>query len=481
MSENTNQEESKKEITMPICPITGTDQYLSQMSLSYFDKMDFMQLIHPDITTIIDFGCADGSLIEILKRSFPQYTYYGVENNPEFAAKAEAKLGDSVKIYPTLRELYEENELDSDKCHLNMGSVIHELFAYEKFPRRMLSDIIKIYDFRSVSIRDMGYFRIPMSKNFGECRNSKNSSSITDYDEHRLYKLNHLNALKNVSIKIMERCLIDDNLRDKLTEYLLCNNTELKTGPVILEFLLKYFYDDNWKRECRETYFVDRNVFFTLHDLFESYDYRCIKRSYYTLPYLLEKWKNDFKFNKNDLAILSTMTTHKKLFYQKLSDEEMVIKYHENGSVKNHNPFMIHPMISGTGYVELDFEDYLYDSVDDGMDEAVPLESASEAEPVYDESARRRRQERDEWNFRNGFIQERQRRLQEIAHNRVNDFQRSINTILERTASQSIDERYMTTSRFRDYLNAQRMGDPIVPFSERVDSDQTVGSSLRRF
>lgn len=431
--------------------ISNQSDYLSKMKLSYLDKIYFVEYLSPNITTIIDFGCADGSLIEILRTMYPQYTYYGIENNTDFVLQAKEKFKDSVKIYTTIKELYESEEIDCSRTHLNLSSVLHEIFAYEEFPKQFISKLIGFYEFASVSIRDMGYYRKPIMKQYDDC---SKRDPISDYQEHRVLKFNCLNALKNVSIKILEKCLTDDGLRQRLTDFLIFNRTQLLEGSVIMEFLLKYFYIDNWLRECKESYFINNYDYDCLSRLMNSYDYRCTAKSFYTLPYLYNKWQEDFLFDSNDMKILKTMTTHKKLFYRKLTDSEMSIKY--KGHIVNDCAFPEPTDYATISVLSLNCEDYCSD-----FDNNMALSSDPPAEAVPEEGILPANRIRDEWQFNPSSNRH------DITHIR-NDSQMDqevrsrVDNMLN--AIHHIDESRMSTNEIRRFRDTSR-DDRVIGFA----------------
>ena len=68
--------------------------------------------------------------------------------------------------------------------------------------------------------------------------------------------------------------------------------------------MLKYIYNnENWSREVKENYLpIDineiRNVF-CMNTIFPKVNYSIDFQSFYKLPYLVNRWKNDFELDKN--------------------------------------------------------------------------------------------------------------------------------------------------------------------------------------
>ena len=128
------------------------DTYCSRMRKSVCEKLFFLDRDEfKNCNTIIDFGCADGSLISEMKQIFPQKTYIGVDNNPNMRKLANSKLDGSVKIYRNLQEIREV----CAPVGVILSSVLHEVFTFysNKKIRELLTEIASISDF--VFVRDM--------------------------------------------------------------------------------------------------------------------------------------------------------------------------------------------------------------------------------------------------------------------------------------------------------------------------------------
>ncbi|PIR99474.1 hypothetical protein COT86_03920 [Candidatus Collierbacteria bacterium CG10_big_fil_rev_8_21_14_0_10_43_36] len=70
-------------------------------------------------------------------------------------------------------------------------------------------------------------------------------------------------------------------------------------------FLLKYMYTDNWEREGNENYVP---VSFEQYDqIFKLLGMQVLFQRSSTIPYLKEKWSNDFRFSEAELeSFMST-------------------------------------------------------------------------------------------------------------------------------------------------------------------------------
>ena len=58
-------------------PIVDLNRYNLSMSKSLIDKIFFMDKIDDTIKVIVDYGCADGTLIRFIAPLFPEITFIG--------------------------------------------------------------------------------------------------------------------------------------------------------------------------------------------------------------------------------------------------------------------------------------------------------------------------------------------------------------------------------------------------------------------
>jgi trans-aconitate methyltransferase len=60
-------------------------------------------------TSIIDFGCGNGSYLELLAREFPQKRYFGIDANPEILGLARSRpLPGNISFHASLAEIKEQ-------------------------------------------------------------------------------------------------------------------------------------------------------------------------------------------------------------------------------------------------------------------------------------------------------------------------------------------------------------------------------------
>lgn len=247
--------------------------YTTGMSKSFKDKLFFLDKIE-DITGMVDFGCADGALINHISETLDDICLVGYDINPQMVelAKRKGVIGNFTSDFNEALYLVNPN-----RSLLNLSSVIHEVYSYS-LPHAVDTFWKNVFGsgFQYIAIRD---FCISSSVN--------RKADINDW-----VKL----------IQNGEPCQIADyegiwgSLRDNRN---------------LLHFLLKYRYISNWEREVRENYFS-----LTLEKLLSKIPtdkYEIVYFQDYILPFTAMKIKEDFNIVIHD-------NTHIKLLLKKRAD-----------------------------------------------------------------------------------------------------------------------------------------------------------------
>lgn len=204
--------------------ILNKDVYLKRMRVGIYDKCWWVDKLYPEVDTVIDFGCADGSLWEAIKMLCPQITkYYGLENNKEFYDILDSK---SLSYYSSIEEL--PQDINWSHTIVVMNSVIHEICYYQgETAFRDLFKKIQGLGVRHIAIRDM-------------CLN---------VEEYFYWKSSH---------NFLYEAICNSSYKDLfIKDY--CYNIPAFYGNILyqIEFFLKYTYKENWDRECNEQYLWD--------------------------------------------------------------------------------------------------------------------------------------------------------------------------------------------------------------------------------
>lgn len=263
--------------------------YTDGMRKSMTDKTWFLNMID-GAKEIVDYGCADGALLEYIRDAVPGvFDLTGIDIDEKMLHLAADRLNDGSHAPVLLTQpepfKYICRETVYDAC-LNCGSVIHEVYSYgtpksiEKF-----WDFVFNSGFQYVAIRDMAMSKIDILPN----------RTVVDDAHRKILKFNagHLDARQRY-IDFLRYSGLDSITPD--------------TWRDIVHYLLKYRYVTNWGREMRENYLplLTEEILLKIPS-----NYRVKYYEHYTLPYLKDQVMNDFGIDLNT-------KTHYKLLLERV-------------------------------------------------------------------------------------------------------------------------------------------------------------------
>lgn len=236
--------------------------YTEEMAKSIWDKAFFMDKI-PGVRCVIDFGCADASMICMLGRLFPDIQFYGYEIDEDMVKRAEDNISQATSnvhcVFDNQNALISHISgqfAESEIC-LNFSSVLHEVFSFGEYHKaKLICDELKP---KYITIRDMYFDGEDKDIPFATLRTmAKNIPSET--------------------INSFERCF-----------------GPISTMKGWTHFLMKYQWKDNgYEEELNEDYYSWDMALFQYH--IGDKKYRTVFETHYQLPYLTEMWKSDYKF-----------------------------------------------------------------------------------------------------------------------------------------------------------------------------------------
>lgn len=242
------------------------DIYTDEMAKSIWDKAFFMDKI-PGTKCVLDFGCADASMICMLGKAFPSIDFYGYDINEDLLERARKNL---CQTTANVRTVYSGSEIEQmierlkrtykpEEICLNFSSVLHEVFSSNCHPEGKLAINCLIRELRPryITVRDM-YFSDYIN------------GAISEYARDEL--------LKDVSAADYAKFV--DHFGN------------VKTWKDMVHFLMKYQWRNNgYEDELKENYFSWN--FKNLMDLVKVDDvpYTSIYDNEYMLPYYWEQWK----------------------------------------------------------------------------------------------------------------------------------------------------------------------------------------------
>lgn len=264
--------------------IADFTKYLTDMEKSFTDKLFFLDMIKP--TILVDFGCANASMLSKIQRLRPNIQVIGYDIDKDMLEASKSNLEDCV-IGETIEDFKHKSVLTSnwdliseyvsnkDNCAILLSSVIHEVYSYTNPQNinKFWNSQVFGSNFKWVVIRDM----IP-----------------------EINGVNFKTHYRDVK-KVKDEC--DRNV---------LNRFEKEWGPIsrnyrnFMHYLLKYSYTDNLDRELKENYLPI--TYETLMTKIPS-KYKIKYEDHYILPYLFDKVKNDFGINIRENTHLKMILT----------------------------------------------------------------------------------------------------------------------------------------------------------------------------
>lgn len=246
------------------------DIYTTEMSKSVWDKAFFMDKI-PGVKCVIDFGCADGAMVRYLAPLFPDTMFVGFDISEELITRARASIpfyanniffGNYNDVITFVKDKYISSEL----C-INFSSVLHEVFS-STGGIESIQQLIGELNPRYITIRDM-------------------------YCDEKLPFLNGI-----------EKDIVDAIVHHGTRYFEAAQKFARKFGLIndwhdMTHLLMKLQWVDNgFDDELKEDYYswnIDDFIDEIGGGYIPAFDCR------YQLPYLAEKWKNEYGFYNPDI------------------------------------------------------------------------------------------------------------------------------------------------------------------------------------
>jgi SAM-dependent methyltransferase len=244
-------------------PIADMNRYNARMAESVISKVSFLDKVFANL--IVDYGCADGTVLDFIERAFPgSRRLVGYDNDPEMIEKARARNPDSAILYTSdwsvvQDEVAKEKAVGHKSCLL-LNSVLHEVHSYltpdetERTFDEIWGRAGVVFDY--IAIRDM------------MVRKSASRAS----DQIQATRVRQLFDQKRLEEWEATWGSIDENWS-------------------FTHLMLTYRYVDNWKRELKENYLP-----IPFEDFVASIpkDYMPTYKDHFTLPFLRHQVHEDF-------------------------------------------------------------------------------------------------------------------------------------------------------------------------------------------
>lgn len=249
---------------LPVRGARGYAVYAAGMEASAADKAKLLRYVRPGL--IVELGCGNGTVLELLRRRFPDSVLVGVDCSPEMVRRCRRRFpGFRFLRKDITLPLFKPGTVDT----IVLCSIMHEVFSY------------KGYDYSAVR------------KTLAHCAAALKRGG-------RLVLRDGVKPAKQdaVYLTFLNAPAYDKFLRFS-KEF---GSSEivwrLKDGRIqvarrdAMEFLTKYLYDVNWKYEVKEQFGV-----FTLADWaveLRKAGFKVLHRESYLIPWLKEThWSKD--------------------------------------------------------------------------------------------------------------------------------------------------------------------------------------------
>lgn len=240
-------------------PIKDMERYLSAMAKGFDDKIFFVNKLK-DLDLLVDFGCADGQMLNFLTNVKPGMTLIGYDLDFNMIKISREKFP-NMFFSDNWEEIMEEvnsKKNDGKTKGLLLSSIIHEVYSYAGTENKnVFWENVFDDSFTYVIIRDM------MTQDRYERPKPELASIIREKSDPK-----YLKDFEDIWGSI------DDSYKN------------------IMHWLLKYTYTDNWPRELNENYLP-----YTLEHLKRRRipaGWTIIMQDYYVLPFMKQNVRKDF-------------------------------------------------------------------------------------------------------------------------------------------------------------------------------------------
>lgn len=264
-----------------MAPIKDIISYNASMIKAMEDKLFFLSHLPEGNYTFVDFGCADGTLLNVLADTLNNdnnyYIGYDISEQMILLALENSTIkADKISFLDNWENVQKLLSSTSNKKVLILSSVIHEVYTYAIDKWDLLEFWRKVLDsgFDYIVIRDM----LPAS-------NIERETDIVT-----------LSKIKSQT-KLSE---------SKVNEF--CDTWgPFTSNKNLVHFLLKYRWEVNWEREVQENYFP-----IYIDELLKEFtiDYNLDYLERFRVPFLDKCIKEDFDIELTDY-------THCKLVFSR--------------------------------------------------------------------------------------------------------------------------------------------------------------------
>ncbi|MCH7598101.1 class I SAM-dependent methyltransferase [Patescibacteria group bacterium] len=252
--------------------IKNENRYLERLSAPLQEKMIIARYVPPKTRSILDVGCADGTVTMHLAQLFPEANVIGIDLNKNFVDRAEAKVREDGVKNIRFERIYLRDLLAREDRYeiITFVSVLHEFFSRGEG----ISSVVK-------AIADAHELLVPGGRII-----------IRDMAAPEYFK-------KMRTVDALHKKIVS---KEKAVPYF--ESFQKKYGPTdnllaLNHFLLKYPYMDNWEYEMEENY-----LGVTVEEYEQAFallGMQTLHAKAYLIPFLREMWEREFGLSEKEL------------------------------------------------------------------------------------------------------------------------------------------------------------------------------------
>lgn len=229
--------------------------YNSQMFRSAYDKLGFVDKVF-DVDLVVDFGCADGAITQMIKMFMPEVKVIGYDKFQTGQVKPGITF---CHDFETLKVCVE----NAKRPLLVMNSVMHEILNYEEKPFKFLGELFRL-NFAYIWIRDL---------------------CITPFGAESP------DTIKELWSKYRNQVIDFEKIYGSLKE-----------PKNFIHFLMKYRYQKNWEHEVKEDYTLFGEEFASIAIILHC-NYNNIMNKEYVLPYTRKTIMDEFGIDLKKICV----------------------------------------------------------------------------------------------------------------------------------------------------------------------------------
>lgn len=250
------------------------DGYLKKLAKPLREKLRVARYIPAHAKSVLDVGCADGTVTIALANLLPKVRFFGIDLNGDFIERAAARAREQGAANVRFERVYLRDLLARPERFdaVSFVSVLHEFYTYGQgisSVLKALADAHELLRFNGeIVIRDM---------------------ILSEYTRHTRFQ-----------VAAIARKVVADRSRRRFVKDFEARFGKLRSLYALNHFLLKYLYADNWAHECAEHYVPI--TFERYEQIFQLLGMDLQLKDSYLIPFLRRQWQRDFELTDDELA-----------------------------------------------------------------------------------------------------------------------------------------------------------------------------------